>query len=51
MPYTKWSPDSKKISFTDNGRNLYILDIESSAVKKVDSDELYAPRAIQTNVR
>jgi tricorn protease len=41
--YAKWSPDSKKISFTDNGRNLYILDIESGAVKKVDSDELYAP--------
>jgi len=40
--YAKWSPDSKKISFTDNGRNLYILDTESGAVKKVDSDELYA---------
>jgi len=41
--YTRWSPDSKKISFVDNGRNLYILDVASGEVKKVDSDELYAP--------
>ena len=41
--FPRWSPDSKKIAFTDNGRNLYILDIETSAVKKIDSDEIYCP--------
>lgn len=41
--YPKWSPDSKKIAFVDNGRNLYIADIESGIITKVDSDELYQP--------
>jgi len=40
---TRWSPDSKKISFTDNSRSLYILDVATGEVKKVDSDELYGP--------
>ena len=39
----KWSPDSKKICYTDNGRNLYILDIASGATKKIASDEYYVP--------
>jgi tricorn protease len=42
-----WSPDSKKICYTDNGRNLYMLDVESGAVKKIDSDEIYAPGAFR----
>ena len=25
--FPEWSPDSKKICYVDNGRNLYILDI------------------------
>ena len=41
--YIKWSPDGKKISYVDNGRSLYILDVETGNVKKVDTDELYAP--------
>jgi tricorn protease len=41
--YPRWSPDSKKIAFVDNGRNLYIIDIESSAIRKIDTDELYYP--------
>ncbi len=41
--FPKWSPDSKKITFTDNGRNLYLLDVASGSIKKVDTDELYAP--------
>ncbi|MEN9686197.1 MAG: hypothetical protein RLZZ28_1983 [Bacteroidota bacterium] len=41
--YAQWSPDSKKIGFTDNGRNLYILDIASGVISKVDADELYSP--------
>ncbi|MBS1489055.1 MAG: PD40 domain-containing protein [Bacteroidetes bacterium] len=45
--FIKWSPDSKKICFVDNGRNLYVLDIASSAIKKIDSDELYVPGAFR----
>jgi tricorn protease len=41
--FPKWSPDSRKICFTDNARNLYIIDLEKSAIKKVDSDDLYGP--------
>ncbi len=39
----KWSPDSKKISFVDNSRSLYILDLASGEIRKIDSDELYTP--------
>ena len=41
----KWSPDSKKIAFTDNSRTLYVLDVASGEIKKVDTDELYTPGA------
>ena len=41
--FLRWSPDSKKIDFTDNGRNLYVLDIGSGAINKIDADELYTP--------
>jgi tricorn protease len=39
----RWSPDSKKITYVDNGRNFYLLDIASGVVAKIDSDELYQP--------
>ncbi|CAN5494183.1 S41 family peptidase [soil metagenome] len=45
--FPKWSPDSKKITFVDNGRNLYLLDIATGVSKKIDSDELYAPGAFR----
>lgn len=45
--YPKWSPDSKKICFTDNGRNLWLLDISTSAVRKIDDDEMYVPGAFR----
>lgn len=45
--YPKWSPDSRKICFTDNGRNLYILDIQSGKISKIDTDELYFPGAFR----
>lgn len=45
--YPEWSPDSKKISYVDNGRNLYIIDIETSVIKKIDTDDLYAPGAFR----
>ena len=41
--FLRWSPDNKMICFVDNGRNLYILEVESGNIKKIDSDELYLP--------
>ena len=41
--YMHWSPDSKKIAFVDNGRNLYVLDVNTKSVEKLASDELYIP--------
>jgi tricorn protease len=39
----RWSPDSKKISFTDNSWSLYWIDVESGEVTKVASEGLYGP--------
>ena len=41
--HLKWSPDSKKLSYTDNSRTLYILDLAAQEINKVDADELYTP--------
>lgn len=41
--WPKWSPDSRQISFTDNGRNLWLLDIPTSKVRKIDTDEMFFP--------
>jgi len=41
--YLKWSPDSKKLSFVDNSRSLYILDIAKGESRKIDADEVYTP--------
>src|SRR5882724_8760662 len=43
----KWSPDSKRISYTDNGRNLYILDLATGSIKKIDTDDFYTPGAFR----
>ncbi len=45
--YPKWSPDSKKINFVDNSRSLYVLDIASAAITKIDADDLYTPDAFR----
>lgn len=39
--YLHWSPDSKKLCFVDNGRNLYWLDILSGKITKIASDYYY----------
>ena len=39
----EWSPDSKKITYVDNGRNLYLLEMDSGSITKIDTDELYEP--------
>lgn len=45
--YLHWSPDSKKLCFVDNGRSLYLLDVSSGSIDKIDSDELYFPGAFR----
>ncbi len=39
--YPRWSADSKKIDYVDNGCNLYILDLTTGGIQKVDTDEIY----------
>lgn len=41
--HLQWSPDSKKIAFTDNSRTLFILDLPTGSITRVDSDEMYFP--------
>ena len=38
-----WSPDSKKLTFTDNARNLYWMDVATGAIKKIASEYIYQP--------
>ena len=38
-----WSPDSEKITYTDNGRNLYLLDTDTAEITKIAADEVYQP--------
>ena len=39
----KWSPNSKKLSYSDNSRTVYILDVASGSQTKVSTDPLYGP--------
>ena len=41
---TAWSPDSKKILFTDEGLNLYFVDVSSGDVTKIDNDTYAHPQ-------
>ena len=41
--FLHWSPDSKKLCFVDNGRNLYLGDVSSGKITKIGSDDLYFP--------
>jgi tricorn protease len=40
-----WSPDSKKLTFADNARNLYWVEIEKNSIKKIAAEDLYLPGA------
>ncbi|WP_350288089.1 PDZ domain-containing protein [uncultured Croceitalea sp.] len=42
-----WSPDSKKVSYVDNGRNLYITTINTGKTIKVAQDDLFFPGDIR----
>ena len=39
-----WSPDSKKIVFTDNAWSLFVIDTGIGAIKKIATEPLYGPR-------
>jgi tricorn protease len=39
----RWSPDSKRLAFTDVGLNLWMVDVASSALTKVDTDQWMVP--------
>jgi tricorn protease len=39
----RWSPDSKKLSFSDNSRTIHVLDVATGAQTTVASDRLYGP--------
>ncbi len=39
----RWAPDGRKLSFTDNSRSLYWIDLDSGKVTKVHSEVLYGP--------
>jgi len=41
--FIHWSPDSNKLCFVDNGRNLYVFDKTASTTTKIASDKLYFP--------
>ncbi len=41
--YIHWSPDSKKLCFVDNGRQLYLVDVASGSVQKIAADVYYIP--------
>ncbi|MFS4466509.1 S41 family peptidase [Maribacter sp. 2210JD10-5] len=42
-----WSPDSKKVSYVDNGRNLYVTDVSTKKTTKIAQDELFVPGDIR----
>ena len=39
-----WSPDSQKISYTDNSQSIYWIDLRTGKSKKVASQQTYTPR-------
>ena len=39
----RWSPDSKRLAFTDVGLNLWMVDVASGALTKVDTDQWMVP--------
>lgn len=41
--YLHWSPDSQKVSYVDNGRSLFITELDSGKSTEVAADKLYVP--------
>jgi tricorn protease len=42
----RWSPDSKKLSFSDNSMTIFVLDVTAGTQTKVSSDPLYGPAPV-----
>ncbi|NAS32654.1 peptidase S41 [Flavobacteriaceae bacterium R38] len=42
-----WSPNSKKVAYVDNGRNLYVTDITTKKTTKIAQDILFSPGDIR----
>ncbi len=42
-----WSPDSKKLAFVDNGRRLYVTNLNSGITIKIAEDASYVPGAFR----
>src|SRR4029078_12460499 len=42
-----WSPDSKKLTFVDNGRRLYVTDMANGKTIKIAEDVNYIPGAFR----
>ena len=38
-----WSPDSKKVSYVDNGRNLFVTNVTTNKTTKITQDDLFVP--------
>jgi Tol biopolymer transport system component len=45
-----WSPDGKKVAFTDKRRNLWYVEIENGVPARVDSDRYEDPFRESTRV-
>lgn len=39
----QWAPDGKKLSFVDNARTLFWIDLDTGAATRVDADAVYGP--------
>ena len=39
--YSIWSPDSKRLAFEDNGRNLWVIDLDTGETSKIDEEPIY----------
>lgn len=42
----RWSPDSKKLSLSDNSRTLYVVDVATGQPTRVASDAMYGPALV-----
>jgi tricorn protease len=38
-----WSPDSKRLAFTDEGRNLWVVDVATGKATRADTDRMAHP--------
>ena len=41
--FPEWSPDGRYLTYTDNGRNLWLLEVATGRSTKIATDELYIP--------